>query len=127
MPNPELEEFAKIIIEHVRDAAVQSADSNLRPEVRHVIAKRWKEAGRSGDLEGIAQALIPDIVDDTVSHLLRAIDQGLLQLSFKAANGKTIDLYEDGQSELVGWYMGSEGWRSKYSRQRFIDDFSDLR
>ncbi len=126
MLNPELEEFARILVQHVRDAAVLSADSNLRPDVSHVIAMRWKEAG-GGSLEGIARVLIPDIVDETVSQLLRAIDQGLLQLSFNAANGKTVDLCKDGIGELVGWYMGSDGWRSKYSGQRFVDDFSDLK
>ena len=78
-------------------------------------------------MEGIARVLIPDIVDETVSQFLRAVDQGLLQLSFNAANGKTVDLCKDGFSELVGWYMGSDGWRSKYSGQRFVDDFSDLK
>src|SRR5512145_1842073 len=101
MPSPELEEFAKILVQEVRDAAVLSADSNLRSDVSHVIAKRWKEAGCSGDLEGIARVLIPDIVDETVSQLLRAIDQGLLPISFQATNEKTIDLCKDGLSELV--------------------------
>ena len=32
-----------------------------------------------------------------------------------------------GMGELAGWYMGSDGWRSKYSQQRFIDDFEDLK
>jgi hypothetical protein len=127
MPNPELEEFAKILVQNVRDAAVLSADSNLLPDVSHVISERWKEAGRTCDLEGIARVLIPDIVDQTISQLLRAIDQELLPLSFNAANGKTVDLSKDGLGELVGWYMGSDGWRSKYSGQRFVDDFSDLK
>jgi hypothetical protein len=127
MPNPELEEFAKILVQNVRDAAVLSADSNLRPDVSHVIAERWKEVGCTCDLEGIARVLIPDIVDETISQLLRAIDQGLLPLSFNAANGKTVELHKDGLGKLVGWYMGSDGWRSKYSGQRFVDDFSDLK
>lgn len=127
MPNSELEEFARILVQQVRDGAVQVADLNLRPDVRHVIAQRWKQAGRGGNLEGIAGVLIPDIVDYTISQLLWAVDQGLLQLSFKAANGKTVDLSKDGLSELVGWYMGSGGWRSKYAHQRFVDDFADLK
>ena len=70
--------------------------------------------------------VIPDTVDETVFHLLRAIDQGLLKLSFTAANGKKVDLPTDGLGELAGWYMGSGGWRSLHSKERFVDDFSDL-
>ncbi|HKS36164.1 MAG TPA: hypothetical protein VJW76_03170 [Verrucomicrobiae bacterium] len=127
MPSPEIEEFAKILVQQVRDAAIQSSDRNLRPDVHHVIAKRWKEAGHRGNVQSIASVLIPDIVDDTVFHLLRAIDQELLQLSFTASNGKVVNLPADGLGELSGWYMGSGGWRALYSAERFVDDFSDLK
>ena len=127
MPSPEIEEFAKILVQQVRDAAIQSSDRCRSPEVNHVVAKRWKQAGRDGNLESLASVLIPDIVDDTVFYLLNAIDQGLLQLSFTASNGKIVNLPADGLSELAGWYMGSGGWRAMYSQERYVDDFSDLR
>jgi hypothetical protein len=127
MLTPELQEFAKILVQQVRDTAVRSCDANLRPDVTHVVAKRWKAAERDSNVESIASVLVPDIVDETVSQLLRAIDQGLLKLSFSASNGKTVDLPSDGLGELSGWYMGSSGWRATYSNQRFSDDFSDLR
>jgi dipeptidyl aminopeptidase/acylaminoacyl peptidase len=38
----------------------------------------------------------------------------------------SYDLTKDGASELGGWYMGSEGWRATYSKERYIDDFADL-
>ena len=81
-----------------------------------------------GDVKAISKILIPDIVDDTIFHLLHAIDQGVLRLSFTASNGKTVNLPEDGLSELAGWYMGTnDGWRGTYSKERFVDDFSDLK
>jgi hypothetical protein len=124
---PELEEFAKILVQRVRDAAIQSNDSCLRPDATHIVAKRWKEAGRNGTLQSIANVLIPDVVDDTVFHLLRAIDQGVLKISFTAPNGKTIDLSKEGLGELGGWYSGGkDSWRAAYSHERFIDDFSDF-
>jgi len=126
MPNTEIEEFAKILVQQVRDAAIRSCDNNLRSNAGNVIAKRWQEAA-AGQLGHTATLLIPDIVDDTVFHLLRAIDQGLLRISFTASNEKVIDLPEDGLGELAGWYMGSGGWRSMFSRERFADDFSDLK
>jgi hypothetical protein len=67
--------------------------------------------------------LIPDCIDEAMFQLLRAIDAGVLRLSFVANNDKTIDLKEDGLSELAGWFaMGHGGWKSRFSRQRFVDD-----
>ena len=124
MPSPEIEEFAKLLVEKVRDAAIRSSDAVLPPNTDHAVAKRWREAGRNGDLKSIASVVIPDVVDDTIFYLLHAIDEGLLKLSFAASNGKQVDLYKDG--ELAGWYAGDD-WPMKYSKERFIDDFSDLR
>ena len=120
----EIEEFAKILVEKVRDAAIQSNDRSLSAE--HVVSKRWKEAATNGPPEAFAKVLIPDIVDDTIFYLLHAIDDGLLKLSFTASDGKTVNLTTEGLSELAGWYMGSGGWRAQYAKERFVDDFSDL-
>jgi hypothetical protein len=125
MPNPQIEEFAKILVRQVRDAAIKSSDENLNPTAIHVVAKRWREAARAGQLEPIAKVLIPDVVDDTIFYLLRAIDEGFLQLSFTDSNGKTINLSKESPDELGGWYSGE--WRGKYTKERFIDDFADLR
>jgi hypothetical protein len=126
MPNPEIEEFAKLIIQQVRDAAIQNCDRQLRPEANDPVAKRWRELNNQGNLEAVAKVLIPDIVDDTLWHLFYAIDQELLQLSFTASTGKTVDLPKDGLGELGGWYMG-DVWRKNYSQERVVDDFSGLK
>lgn len=125
MATPEIEEFAKILIQHIRDAAIRSNDRAVTAD--HVIARRWREAAASGSPESFAKVLIPDVVDDTLFYLLHAIDDGLLKLSFTASNGRTVDLSAEGLSELAGWYMGSDAWRAKYARERFFDDFYDLR
>jgi hypothetical protein len=121
----EIAEFAKILVEKVRDAAIQSSDRRLTAE--HAVAKRWKEAAANGSPETFAKVLIPDIVDDTMFYLLRTIDDGLLRLSFTASDGKTVDLFTEGLSELAGCYMGSGEWRAKYAKERFVDDFADLK
>lgn len=126
MTTPEIEEFAKILVQKVRDASIQSNDMNLRPDVRHSIAKRWRSAALDGNSGNFAKVLIPDIVDDTVFYLLRAVDEGLLQLSFTASNGKVVNLTKDGLGELAGWFAGN-GWRQMYAKERFVDDFSDLK
>jgi len=127
MPNTEIEEFAKIIVKQLRDAAIRNCDRKLRPDAGGPVAKRWRELAQEGNFGSVASVLIPDIVDDTVFQLLRALDQGLLKLSFTSSDGNIVDLSEDGLGELGGWYMGIPGWRSTYSEERFVDDFSDLK
>jgi hypothetical protein len=54
MMTPEIEEFARILVEHVRDAAIRENDRTLREE--HVVARRWKEAAETGS-DAFAKAL----------------------------------------------------------------------
>jgi hypothetical protein len=124
---PEIEEFAKRLVEFVRDASIRSNDVGLRPTAVGPVAERWKKAARDQAPTEYARVLIPDVVDDTVFYLLHAIDEGVLPLAFTASNGRVVDLTTEGRSELAGWYMGSDGWRGMYSNERFVDDFSDLR
>jgi hypothetical protein len=126
MPTFEIEEFARILVQHVRDSAIQSSDMQLRTDVDGPIAMRWKDAARDGTAGSVLTVAIPDIVDDVLFYLLLAIDQEVLSLSFVASNGKIVSLPADGLGELGGWYMGSGGWRAMYSKERFVDDFADL-
>ncbi|WP_148314573.1 hypothetical protein [Sorangium cellulosum] len=123
MPNPEIEEFARILVHQIRDAAVRNCDSLLRPDARSPVAMRWQDADKQGALP---QAMIPDAIDETVFSLLQAIDQGILRVKFVTSTGKEVDLTQEGLGELSGWYMGSGGWRAMYSQERFVDDFADL-
>lgn len=126
MSTPALKEFATLLIKHVRDAAIKSCDRQLKPETTSPIAARWASAAKAGEDNHLAHTVIPDCVDETVFYLLQAIDQGNLPLTFRASNGEQIDLHTEGLSELSGWYMGAGGWRAIYSKERFVDDFSDL-
>ena len=127
MSSPQIEEFSRKLIEYVRDAAIRNCDTRLHPDARDPVAKRWRDAKSKGSPETLARVMIPDVVDSTLAQLCRAIDQELLQLSFTASDGKRTNLPADGGGELCGWYMGSDGWRAKYSKERFVDDFSDLK
>ncbi|HEX3626879.1 MAG TPA: hypothetical protein VH280_15830 [Verrucomicrobiae bacterium] len=124
MAKPEIEELGKLIIQHVRDSAIRNCNRHLRPEATDPVAKRWRELDGQGNLERIAKVLIPDIIDDALGELFNAIDQELLQLSFTASNGKTVDLPKDGFGELCGWYGGS--WRELYSKEGVVDNFPGL-
>jgi hypothetical protein len=70
--------------------------------------------------------MIPDCIDDALFHLLHAIDTGALRLAFLATNGTMVGLSKEGMGQLAGWFMGSDGWKAKYSQQRFFDDCADL-
>jgi len=124
---PEIEEFAKAIVQCVRDASIRSNDVALRPTGASPVAKRWAKAANETTCTEFGRVLIPDVVDDTVFYLLHAIDEGLLPLAFTASNGKTVNLTTDGQGELAGEYIGTEGWRGMYSKERFVDDFADIK
>ena len=124
--SPEIEEFAQKLVEFVRDASIQSNDTDLRPHAANPVAKRWRQAAHGEQAHELAKVMIPDVIDDTIFYLLQAIDQGSLPLAFISTSGKAINLTAEGDGELSGWYMGSGGWRAMYSKERFADDCSDL-
>lgn len=123
MPSPEIEEFAKTLVRQVRDSSVRNCDGLLETHANSPVALRWKHLGA---LPSDLKIVIPDAVDETVFCLLQAIDEGALRLKFVSSNGREIDLTEEGQGELSGWYVGSGGWRAMFSEERYVDDFSDL-
>jgi hypothetical protein len=126
MPIPEIEEFAKLLTQRVRDAAIQNSDMNLRSNVQHIIAKRWRSAADSSSPENFAKTIIPDVVDEAIFQLLRSIDEGVLKLQFRSSNGRTVDLTSEGTGELAGWYSG-HGWKERYAKERFSDNFPDIK
>src|SRR5215472_1345730 len=101
MPLPEIEEFAKLLVQQVRDEAIYNCDRQLQRDAKSPAAKRWRQALKRPK-PAMAQIVIADCVDKTVSSLPRAIDQGVLRISFTASNGRTIDLSDDGLGELCG-------------------------
>ena len=125
MSAPEVEEFARLLIVHVRDLAVSGSDMSLDTDANGPTAKRWRQKMQTGEPKDLASEMIPDCVDNTLFYLLNAIDQGLLKISFTASSGKTIDLTEVGESEMSGWYMATDGWRHEYSKERFADDLKE--
>ena len=123
MPSPEIEEFARTLVRHVRDATVRNCDGLLQPQANSPVAQRWRSLGASASDLGV---IVPDAVDETIFSLLQAIDQGLLRLKFVTSTGREIDLTDEGLAELSGWYMCSGGWRGMFSEERYVDDFADM-
>lgn len=126
MPTSEVDEFGRSLVRWVRDVAIRSCDHQLDANPRAPVAKRWAEALATKAPREVTRTVIADSVDEAIFHLLQAIDQGVLQLSYTTEEGEVINLTQAGLGELSGWYMGSGGWRAQFSEQRFVDDFSDL-
>lgn len=122
MKSDALTEFGEQLTRIVRDRAIKGCEVALEAEDSPV-GNRWRDALSSGDL---ARTLIPDCVDEAIFALLNAIDQGQLELIYTSPSGARMDLGEGGQGELAGWFMGSSGWRRRFSQQHFNDDFIDL-
>jgi len=116
MPRRAIEELGILLVRHVRDVAIQSCDLQLLPHSQTPMAKRWRKAAIPFNGKVPPEVLIPDCVDETIYTFLRAIDKGLLPLSFTAENGETVDLTKDGN--LAGRYIEPGGWRDQFSKER---------
>jgi hypothetical protein len=126
MPRTEIEEFAELLIREVRDRSIASSDMRLEPDAGGPVARRWRGILGTGSSRDLVREVIPDCVDETIGNLLQAIDSGLLRISFLASNGNVVDLTDQGMGELAGW-LGGDGWISKYSQKRHVNDFDDLK
>ncbi len=128
MPTPRraVEELGELLICHVRDVAIQSCDMQLLPHSQTPVAKRWRRAAIPFNGKVPPHVLIPDCMDEAIFAFLRAIDQGLLRLSFTTESGETVDLAKEGCGELAAKYMSPDGWRAKYSKERVGDDLNSL-
>ena len=125
MPRRAIEEFGELLVRHVRDVAIQSCDMQLLPHSQTPTAKRWRRAAIPFNGKVPPHVLIPDCVDEAIFAFLRAIDQGLLRLSFTTENGETVDLAKEGRGELAAKYMAPDGWRAKYSEKRVNESLID--
>jgi hypothetical protein len=123
MQNRDIREFAEILVRQVRDEAIRNCDVMLQHNSAAPHAKRWRKAVVNPES---LRPVIPDVVDEAIFALLRAIDEGGLRLKFVSAAGSEVDLTAEGMSELAGWYVGSGGWRAQFARERYVDDFKNL-
>jgi hypothetical protein len=60
MPSPEMEEFVKLLVQKVRDAATRDCDVSLRPNAVDPISKRWKEATHNDNAKSIVRIVVPE-------------------------------------------------------------------
>jgi hypothetical protein len=121
-----VDEFARRLVETVRDLAIDSCDQLVGGVGRGVLGARWREQLGAPSAREAVSELIPDVVDQVLFHLLDAIDNGLLPLAWKR-DGTFEDLADAGQGEMAGWLMaGKGGWIDQYSARRHFDPFEGL-
>jgi hypothetical protein len=113
------EEFAKALIEQVRDKAIHDADRMLTN--KGPWRDRWRKVVATMSPEEVLHELIPDIVDCSVRKLLAAIEEGEppLHLLYQPQGGQAVDLAIVGKGEMLGNYADEEAWIARYSHERF--------
>jgi hypothetical protein len=122
----ELDEFARRLMQLVRDRAVVACDALIAGGIAGPQGDNWRELGRP--VGEALQALVPDVVDQVLFEFLAAIDGGELPMSWRDSSGAQQDMEDLGSSEMAGWLMmGAGGWRDRYSMQRFNDYTAGLR
>lgn len=120
-----VDEFGGRLVQEVRDRAIHLCDAILRGEGPPDVVRRWAHARVEG-ADALASRVIADCVDETIGHLLVAIDQELLPLVYRGRSGATVDLGAAGEEGLAGAYLAHDGWVAQHSRERCSDDFDDL-
>ena len=112
-----VDEFAKKLIEQVRDDTITSCNVLKNPHSRAPMRLRLNELDQDC-VDKVLELLIPDIIDDTLFHLLRSIDGGDIRLVYVSDDGASCDLESEGMGELAGWLQGEDGWIERYSSYR---------
>jgi hypothetical protein len=124
--NSDLKKFAEALVREVRDQSIASCDHLVAGHIKGPLGARWK-AFTNGDERAALTALVPDVVDQVIFHLLDAIDNDKLPLGWRRADGTFAALGELGECEMAGRYMmGKGGWLDRFATQRFFDPLADL-
>lgn len=110
-------DFGALIVELVRDRAIQECNSIATDEIDGPLPARWHAEFQ--DRSVLPEAVIPDVVDEVIFALLSAIDNGDIHLYWSPSQGaKPVSLTELGRWEMAGWYIADDGWRTRFSQER---------
>jgi hypothetical protein len=99
----ELDRFAAWLMQFVRDEAIETADFDADSDAR-------------------IEAEIPGIVDEVLFRLVHHAENGS-DLGWRQEDGTWVSFDDLGGGEMGGWLGTDEedGWRARFSRQRWID------
>lgn len=120
-------QFAGAVVQLVRDASISDCDRLRDGRTKGPRADRWRQALNDLTAKEAVSLLIPDNVDQVLFHLMDAIDNDHLPLSWQSQDHSHVSLALAGHGEMAGWVaMGKGGWVERFSKQRFNDYLSDL-
>lgn len=123
----ELDRFAELLMRLVRDRTIATCDRLAAGRMGGPAGARWRDLVEGASAHRAVRELIPDIVDQTLWELLHRAETGDLPLAWRRADGSPVPLEELGANEMAGWLMATDedGWRSRFSTQRFFNPFPD--
>lgn len=119
----DLDQFARALMQHVRDPAIEEMDAIAAG--RTLDSPRWAQLLGGAETARLVQRVIPEIVDQVLFELLDRIDNRTIELALQGDGSRTAPLSELGKGEMAGWLVGSDGWRHRYSAQRFYDSSAE--
>lgn len=114
-----LEKFGEILIQRVRDKAINDWEMTLDGKMKGFSAARVRDllSGYSPEQIEVLKKLVPRVVDTTLHHLLWTVEQlDALKLSLSGDEGIPFDIKElsDG---LPGELYGDRGWIKRFSKK----------
>ena len=125
--NENLEKFGRLLVEWVRDSAIHDCDCALDRRTETRKSARWARLIGESSAEDAIREIIPDCVDTVIGAFLRAVDQGMIKISFVGEDREIEEIQEDDLGTLVGWYGGDDGWAARFSGQRFYNYLADMK
>lgn len=117
-----LEHLGKIVVQDVRDYTITQLDGIIAGKYQGVFAQhiRQKISELGHDPQALLHALIPDIVDDTLTVLLQVLDAHVGSVVIEVREGEEwVSPYA--YTDALGAFYDTEdedGWMAMYSQQR---------
>ena len=116
-----LEKFGEVLIQKVRDEAIEQWDRTLDGTSTAPALKKVRDAlsplSAAQNVE--LKKIVSQVVDTTIHHLLWTLEQDsfiTVQVKLKTGTVDNISSVSDG---LAGELYSDDGWIRKYSRERY--------
>jgi hypothetical protein len=120
MANQELEEFAKLVMERVRDVTIDDWNALIEGRIRGpsgTIVQNAISDYSEAQKQLLAERIVPEIVDYTLHHFFRFID------GFESVTVHSVDSSEpsgeliDRDDALANRLYGEDGWIARFSQR----------
>ncbi|MGX6445706.1 epimerase [Neobacillus sp. K501] len=116
MNNKFLDIFGEILMQRVRDEAIEQWEKTLEGKMRSENSQRLSNLIAASGQSELINELIPQIVDTTLHHLLWTIEQEDL-LDISVIVDYTMVSLKDLSDGLPGELYTEDGWISRFSNK----------